>query len=137
MAVGLTFGVAVAQDLSGNANNSVGGVKDGVDVNGFKAPSTLNQAPSQSSKFPNTHPDLRPKLGGIFVDGDQVRHAIDQSLAPAGYGMGEKYLTAPSSTYDLKHESGPAAHRSAGGLKLFSLEFNLVLEQFMPHHTTP
>jgi len=25
--------------------------------------------------------------------------------------------------YDLQHESGPAAHRDAGGFKLFSIEF--------------
>ena len=44
--------------------------------------------------------------------------------APAEYGMGEKYLSAPSQQgYDVQHETGPAAHRDSGGLKLFSLEF--------------
>jgi hypothetical protein len=124
VAVGLTFGVAAAQDLSGNANNSVAGIRPGVDVNGFTAPAELNRTPSQSSKFPNTHPDLRPRLGGILVDGPTKYGAeLINPAAPASYGYGEKYLTAPSSTYDLKHESGPAAHRDAGGLKLFSIEF--------------
>jgi hypothetical protein len=43
--------------------------------------------------------------------------------APAEYGMGEKYLSAPSQTYDLQHETGPAAHRDSGGFKLFTFEF--------------
>jgi hypothetical protein len=123
MAVELTFGVAAAQDLSGNANSGVATIKPGVDVNGFKSPGTLNQTPSESSKFPNTHPDLRPQLGGIFVDGAKYGTQMINPAAPAGYGYGEKYLTAPSSTADLQHESGPAAHRDAGGFKLFSIEF--------------
>jgi hypothetical protein len=118
--IGLTLGVASAQDLSGN---SVGSVKPGVDVNGFKAPSTLNQTPAQSSKSPNPHPILKPQLGGIFVDGAKYGTQMINPSAPAGYGYGEKYLSAPSSRYDLERESGPAAHRDAGGFKLFSIEF--------------
>jgi hypothetical protein len=118
--VGLTLGVASAQDLSGN---SVGSVKPGVDVNGFKAPNTLNQTPGQSSKFPNPHPILKPQLGGIFVDGAKYGTQMINPSAPAGFGYGAKYLSAPSSRYDLERESGPAAHRDAGGFKLFSIEF--------------
>jgi len=122
VAVGITFGLASAQDLSGNANNGVAVVKPGVDVGGFKAPATLNQTPSQTSKFPNPHPDLKPKLGGIFVDGGKYGTQLINPSAPAGYGMGEKYLSAPSSRNDLANETGPAAHRDAGGSKLFSIE---------------
>jgi hypothetical protein len=121
--VGLTFGVANAQDLSGNANNGVASIKSSVDVGGFRAPAELNQ-PSQSSKFPNPHPDLTPKLGGVVYDGVTKYGAeLINPAAPESYGYGEKYLTAPSSAYDLKHESGPAAHRDAGGIKVFSFEF--------------
>jgi hypothetical protein len=123
VAVGMTFGVAAAQDVSGNANNGVATVKSGLDVTGFRSPSELNQTPTESSKFPNTHPDLRPRLGGVFVDGAKYGTQLINPAAPDSYGYGEKYLTAPSSMYDLQHESGPAAHRDAGGIKLFSLEF--------------
>ncbi len=124
VAVGLTFGVAAAQDLSGNANNSVAGIRPGTDISGFKAPSTLNQTTNESSKFPNVHPNLAPRVGGVVYDGTTKYGAelINPAASP-GYGYGEKYLTAPSSTYDLQHESGPAAHRDAGGIKVFSIEF--------------
>jgi hypothetical protein len=92
-------------------------------VTGFRAPSELNRTPSESSKFPNMHPDLTPRLGGVFVDGAKYGAELINPAAPASYGYGEKYLTEPSSTYDLKHESGPAAHRDAGGIKLFTFEF--------------
>jgi hypothetical protein len=60
----------------------------------------------------------------VLVDGPTKYGAeLINPAAPASYGYGEKYLSAPSSTYDLQHESGPAAHRDAGGIKLFSLEF--------------
>jgi len=124
VAVGLTFGVAAAQDLSGNANNSVAGTRAGTDISGFKSPSALNQTTNESSKFPNTHPNLAPRLGGVLVDGSTKYGAeLINPAAPDSYGYGGKYLSAPSSMYDLQHESGPAAHRDAGGIKLFSFEF--------------
>jgi hypothetical protein len=43
--------------------------------------------------------------------------------APASYGIGEKYLAAPSSRDDLERESGRAAHHDAGGIKVFTIEF--------------
>src|SRR5277367_6718029 len=107
VALGITFGVAAAQDLSGNANQSIAGTKAGVDVTGFKAPANLG--PTQSSKFPNTHPNLKPQLGGIFVDGGKYGTQLINPSAPASYGIGEKYLAAPSSREDLQHESGRAA----------------------------
>jgi hypothetical protein len=118
----LSAGLAIAQDLGANANQSVAGSKAGVDVTGFKAPATLG--PNQSTKqFPNMHPDLRPQLGGVFVDGAKYGTQLINPAAPASYGMGEKYLAAPSSTQDLQHESGRAAHHDAGGIKVFTFEF--------------
>ena len=103
--LGLTLGLAAAQD-----------------VTGFRAPTQLG--PSQSSKNPpNPHVVLKPQLGGIFVDGAKYGTQLINPSAPASYGIGEKYLSAPSSREDLMHESGPAAHRDSGGFKLFSLEF--------------
>jgi hypothetical protein len=119
----LSAGVASAQDLSGNANNSVSGVTGKSDVGGFQAPETLGPKNTKGFSMPNPHPDLSPKLGGIFVDGAKYGTQLINPAAPASYGMGEKYLSAPSSTADLQHESGPAAHRQSGGLKLFSFEF--------------
>ena len=92
------------------------------DVTGFQAPKTLG--PSQSSKAPNIHPDLRPQLGGVFIDGAKYGTQLINPAAPASYGIGEKYLSAPSdSGQDVQHMSGPAGHHDSGGIKLFTLEF--------------
>ena len=91
------------------------------DVTGFNA-KQYPGAPS-SKGFPNPHPVLKPKLGGVFVDGGKYGFVMVSPTAPAEYGMGEKYLSAPNSRYDLERQSGPAAHRDAGGIKLFSIEF--------------
>jgi hypothetical protein len=118
----LSISLAAAQDLSGNANHpAVPGAAAGADVTGFRAPAELG--PNQSSKFPNMHPNLKPQLGGVFVDGAKYGTQLINPVAPASYGLGEKYLAAPSSREDLQHESGPAAHHDAGGIKLFTLEF--------------
>jgi hypothetical protein len=120
-AVSITL--ASAQDLSGNANRSVASAATGGgDVTGFRAPKELGPS-TESSKAPNMHPNLQPQLGGVFVDGAKYGTQLINPAAPASYGMGEKYLSAPDSTYDLMHESGPAAHHDAGGIKVFSLEF--------------
>jgi hypothetical protein len=122
VALALSATWAVAQDLSGNANHPASpGSAAGADVTGFRSPTTLG--PSESSKFPNTHPDLRPQLGGGFVDGAKYGTQLINPCAPASYGMGEKYLSAPSDRYDLERESGRAAHHDAGGIKLFTFEF--------------
>lgn len=122
VAVGLTLGIAAAQDITGNANNDIARTKAGVDVGGFQAPQTLG--PTRNLKTnPNPNPVLKPKVGGIFVDGAKYGTQLINPAAPASYGYGAKYLTAPSSRSDLMHESGPAAHRDAGGFKLFSIEF--------------
>jgi hypothetical protein len=122
-AVALTAGVASAQDVSGNSNNSVAGTHPGVDVGGFRAPAEIGPGPVESSKFPNPHPDLKPKLGGVFVDATKYGYQLVNPGAPASYGMGEKYLAAPSSRADIERASGVAAHHDAGGIKFFSLEF--------------
>jgi hypothetical protein len=93
------------------------------DVTGFRAPNQPGISPESSKNFPNPHPELRPKTGGIFVDGGKYGPVMISPTAPASYGMGEKYLAAPSTRYDLQHESGPAAHRDAGGMKLVTFEF--------------
>ena len=105
MVLALSAGLAAAQD-----------------VTGFRAPKELGPT-TESSKAPNPHPDLRPQLGGVFVDGAKYGTQLINPAAPASYGMGEKYLAAPSSREDLMHESAQAAHHDAGGMKLLTLEF--------------
>jgi hypothetical protein len=121
----LSAGVAAAQDLSGNANRpAASATARGADITGFRSPATLG--PNESSKgftMPNIHPNLSPQLGGVFVDGGKYGTQLINPAAPASYGIGEKYLSAPDPRYDLMHESGPAAHHEAGGIKLFTLEF--------------
>ena len=96
------------------------------DVTGFAAPATPGPGVTTQSirSFPNPHPNLKPRLSGIFVDGAKYGTVMISPGAPAEYGMGERYLSAPSQTgYDLQHESGTASTRTSGGFKLFSLEF--------------
>ncbi len=93
------------------------------DVTGFKAPKNFDTTPSKVVAPPNLHPDLKPQLGGVFVDGAKYGTILISPTAPASYGVGAKYLSAPSSRADLQNECGPAAHHDAGGIKLFSIEF--------------
>jgi len=116
------YGVASAQDTSGNANHPVQPGSVASDVSGFRAPNTLG--PTQSTKaFPNVHPNLAPRAGGVFVDGAKYGTELINPAAPASYGMGEKYLAAPSGRADLERESGRAAHHDAGGIKVLTWEF--------------
>jgi hypothetical protein len=118
----LSATAAVAQDLSGNANRpAASGTTAGADITGFRSPATLGPGPTTST--PDLHPVLKPKLGGVFVDGAKYGTILISPTAPASYGMGEKYLSAPDPRYDLERETGRAAHHEAGGIKLFSLEF--------------
>jgi hypothetical protein len=123
VAVGITMGVAAAQDLSGNANNSVAGLpRGGADVTGFR--SSVYAAPTRNGKeIVNPHPDLRPRMGGVWVDAGKDGTQLINPGAPAEYGIGEKYLAAPAARFDLERESGPAAHHDAGGIKLVTFEF--------------
>jgi hypothetical protein len=122
----MTTGFAAAQDMSNISERTptTSAASTARDVTGFYAPYTAPAINPESSKTPpNPHPDLRPRIGGVFTDGVKYGTVMISPAAPAEYGMGEKYLSAPSPSYDLQHESGPAAHRPAGGLKLFSFEF--------------
>jgi hypothetical protein len=123
----LCTSLAVAQDLSNSPTrleSATSAPSTAHDVNGFYAPGSAPALNSEAmKKFPNPHPDLRPRAGGIFTDGGKYGTVMISPFAPSEYGMGEKYLAAPSPSYDVQHESGPAAHRPAGGLKLFSWEF--------------
>ena len=124
----ISAGLVSAQDLSNASErfqSATSSPATAHDVTGFVAPNTTGPGltPASSKRFPNPHPDLRPRVGGVLVDGAKYGWVMISPTAPASYGMGEKYLSAPSPTYDVQHESGPAAHRPAGGLKLFSLEF--------------
>jgi len=119
----VTISLATAQDLSGNANRSMADASTGGgDVTGFHAAKELGPT-NESSKPPNMHPNLKPQLGGVLVDGAKYGAQLINPAAPASYGLGEKYLSAPDSSYDLMHESGRVGHHDAGGIKLFSLEF--------------
>jgi hypothetical protein len=93
------------------------------DITGFRAPNQPGVSPESSKGFPNPNVVLKPKLGGVFVDGGKYGPVMISPAAPASYGMGEKYLAAPSTRWDLQHESGPSAHHDAGGIKLFTFEF--------------
>jgi hypothetical protein len=103
----LSAGLAAAQDVTGFTTKP-----------GYNAPGNTN-----TKGFPNANAVLKPQLGGVFVDGAKYGTQMINPAAPASYGIGEKYLAAPSSREDLMHESGPAAHRDTGGIKLFTLEF--------------
>ena len=94
------------------------------DVTGFSNPYTGPGKTKESiERAPDTHPDLKPQTGGVATALVKYGPVMISPAAPASYGMGERYLTAPSSQYDLPHESGQAAHRDSGGIKVFSIEF--------------
>ncbi|MCE0523231.1 MAG: hypothetical protein LV480_10010 [Methylacidiphilales bacterium] len=103
----LSAGLAAAQDVTGFSYKP-----------GYNAPGTLN-----SKGFPNPNAPLKPQLGGVFVDLAKYGPVLISPTAPTSYGIGEKYLSAPSSREDLQHESTRAAHRDTGGIKFFSIEF--------------
>jgi hypothetical protein len=124
----LSAGYAAAQDLSQETSHVrpvTSSPATAHDLTGFEAPNTPGpDVTSATIKTPpNPHVVLKPKLGGIFVDGAKYGTIMISPGAPASYGMGEKYLSAPSSNWDLQGESGPAAHRDTGGMKLFTIEF--------------
>jgi hypothetical protein len=123
----LTAGSAYAQSagpgVSYNSTSGTSGRASGSDVTGFSARTYPGMSPEQANRAPNPNVVLKPKLGGAVTDGVKYGTVMISPTAPAEYGIGEKYLSAPDARYDLDHESGPAAHRDTGGIKLFSLEF--------------
>ena len=119
----LSAGFAAAQDLNGMAATTVHS-SGSSDLTGF---STTNIGPGVTPASikapPNPKVVLKPEFHGVFVDGVKYGPEIISPAAPASWGVGQKYLSAPSSRADLQHESGQAAHRDAGGIKLFTFEF--------------
>ncbi len=115
----LSAGAASAQSLNELAVTTT----QSSDLTGFQS----TQGPGYSSQNfkspPNPHVILKPQVGGIFVDGAKYGTIMISPSAPASYGLGAKYLSAPSTRTDLQHESGAAAHRDTGGFKLFTFEF--------------
>ncbi len=94
------------------------------DVTGFSNPYTGPGKTKESiERAPNLHPNLKVRPGGIATDTVKYGPVLFSPAAPASYGMGEQYLTAPDPQYDVPHETGPAAHRDSGGFKVFSIEF--------------
>ena len=94
------------------------------DVTGFSNPYTGPGRTKESiERSPNLHPNLKPQPGGVATDIVKYGPVMLSPAAPASYGMGEHYLSAPDPRQDVAHETGPAAHRDSGGFKLFSLEF--------------
>jgi len=124
----LSAGFVSAQNLLGASTQlapATSAPASAHDVTGFSAPNTPGPGVTEQSlkNPPQLHPDLRPRVGGIVVDTVKYGPVMISPTAPARYGIGANYLSAPSPSYDLQHESGYAAHRDAGGLKLFSFEF--------------
>src|SRR5471032_1240954 len=85
MVFALSASLAAAQDLTGFASRP-----------GYNAPSTPG-TPVNSKGFPNPNVVLKPRLGGVFVDGAKYGTILISPSAPDSYGVGEKYLAAPSS----------------------------------------
>jgi hypothetical protein len=123
----ITAGSAYAQSagpgVSYNSSSGTSGRASANDVTGFSARTYPGMTPEQANQPPNPHVMLKPKLGGVVTDTVKYGAVMISPTAPAEYGIGEKYLAAPNTRYDLERESGPAAHRDTGGFKLFSLEF--------------
>jgi hypothetical protein len=127
----LSSAAAFAQaNTVGAANNSVSSVTSSStsyvahDVTGFSNPYTGPGKTKESiERAPDLHPNLKPQPGGVATDVVKYGPVMLSPTAPASYGIGAKYLSAPDPREDVSHESGPAAHRDSGGLKLFSLEF--------------
>ncbi|MCE0498418.1 MAG: hypothetical protein LV481_10785 [Methylacidiphilales bacterium] len=100
------------------------GIAAADDMTGFSSKSAPAVSPESSKLTPNPHPDLTPKLGGVFADGAKYGWVLVSPGADSSYGIGEKYLAAPRQYGpDLAHTSAPGSHHDAGGIKLLSFEF--------------
>lgn len=119
----LIFSMGVAFAQSANVVTSANQTT-GHDITGFSSQwSGPGLTKKQIYTPPNPNVVLKPKIGGAAVAIAKYGPVMISPTAPASYGLGERYLSAPSSRYDIPHESGPAAHRDTGGIKLFTLEF--------------
>jgi hypothetical protein len=127
----LLSGTALAQtESTGSANNSVSSITPNTkgatahDVTGFSNPYTGPEKTQDTiNRPPNMHPNLKPQPGGVATAIYKHGAVMVSPFAPASYGMGEAYLSAPDPRYDVSHQPGPSAHRDSGGFKLFSIEF--------------
>ena len=127
----LSAGAAFAQtESTGSSNNSISSVTPNTkgavahDVTGFSNPYTGPDKTQDSiNRAPDMHPNLKPQPGGVATAIYKHGAVMISPVAPASYGNGEAYLSAPDPRYDVERECGPAAHRDSGGLKLFSIEF--------------
>jgi hypothetical protein len=126
----LSAGAALAQESTGSSNNSISSVTPNTkgavahDVTGFSNPYTGPEKTHDSiDRPPNMHPNLKAQPGGVATAIYKHGAVMVSPVAPASYGMGEAYLSAPDPRFDVERESGPAAHRDSGGFKLFSIEF--------------
>ncbi len=117
-------GNTMSNDSLGNTTTRSPQTTVSHDVTGFSNPYT---GPGVTKEYvnrpPNLHPSLKPKLGGAGVATAKYGPVMLSPLAPASYGIGENYLSAPDPRADTAHECGRAAHRDSGGIKLFSLDF--------------
>jgi hypothetical protein len=127
----LSSAAAFAQaNTVGAANNSVSSVTPNStayvahDVTGFSNPYTGPERSKGSiERAPDLHPNLKPQPGGMVTDVVKYGPVMLSPTAPASYGIGAKYLSAPDPREDVPDESGQAAHRDSGGIKVFSFEF--------------
>ena len=100
------------------------GIAAAQDMTGFSTKNAPAVSPESSKLAPNPHPNLAPKVGGIFADGAKYGWVLVSPAADSSYGIGEKYLAAPRQYGpDVAHTSPPGSHHDAGGLKLLSFEF--------------
>ena len=100
------------------------GIAAAQDMTGFSTKNAPAVSPESSKLAPNPHPDLKPKVGGVFVDGAKYGWVLVSPGADPAYGIGEKYLAAPRQYGpDVAHLSSPGSNRDAGGIKLFTFEF--------------
>jgi hypothetical protein len=119
----ISAGFAAAQDLGGLTSTSSVRTSTSPDLTGYRAPQAPGVNPNDIKSPPNPKVVLKPQVGGIFVDGAKYGWTIISPGAPASWGNGQKYMSAPSTMADVQGECGPAAHRQSGGFKLFSIEF--------------
>ena len=100
------------------------GIAAAQDMTGFSSKHAPAVSPESSKLSPNPHPDLTPRVGGVFADGAKYGWVLVSPGAPPEYGIGEKYLSAPRQFGpDYAHLSEPGSHRDAGGFKLLTFEF--------------
>jgi hypothetical protein len=119
LSTGAAFAQSVNQAPTTSANEEVTH-----DVTGFSSKWTgPGVTKEQINRPPNPNVVLKPTVGGAAVAVAKYGPIMLSPTAPASYGNGERYLSAPDTRYDLPHESGFAAHRDAGGIKVFSIEF--------------